>query len=267
MRYALSHPYTNVHSYLTLHFVQDLSHCNTMSLQSPFSFSQSRVPQAGISHPSPSSPTISSTPGTRNQLVSSSLSLVFDHLLEHSCDISSLRTVSECDTDVSTDMGMTETHSHTDSTGSSAFNSHSSLMQLSLPSPTVSFKLSFSPSSVGTSSTNSPSAFHGSPFERPRAPTPGSVSSRFSMSLDRSVDISDISYEIVDNCVFTMQQTPGRQVPVSPLHLNIPTLAHQSSSSPRYLNVSGHRDHLDASSCTPRLLSPLNLGDISPLSL
>lgn len=105
------------------------------------------------------------------------------------------------------------------------------------------------------------------PFERPRAPTPGSVSSRFSTSLDRSVDISDISYEVVDNCVFTMQQTPGRQVPVSPLRLNIPTFARQPSSSPRYLDVSGHRDPLGASSCTPRLLPPLNLGYISPLSL
>ena len=224
---------------------QAKSRCSLSSLKSAFTFCAAPQPDSVDSPP----------PGAPDQPVS--VSLVFDHLLEHSCDISSLRTISTVNADGHSDLNVRDISSYHsfDSSVLSAFNSHSSLMQLSIPSPEISFELSFSP----PSRTGSPNAIRGSPFERPRAPTPGSVASRFSTNLDHSVDISDMAYEVVDNCVFVIQQTQPRQASTFTPHLDVQILSPQSS--PRYL------DRADVTPSTPRLLPPLNFYEISPLSL
>ncbi|KIP10901.1 hypothetical protein PHLGIDRAFT_185352 [Phlebiopsis gigantea 11061_1 CR5-6] len=217
----------------------DLSHYSVSSLRSAFSLSGQSC--KALTSPARNLPAC--------HITSSSLSIVFDNLLDHSCDISSLRTICESPRHPSSptiSFSPRTTHSPA-SSQYTPFESYASLDHLAVLSPAISFKLSFSPSSPALST----HSFDASPYARPHAPTPGSVASRFSSTMDRSVDITDMDFEVVDNCVFKMQHAP-----VSPCFLDAPSRDGMSEA-----------EFLDVAASAPKLLPPFDFQNDSPLSL
>lgn len=232
------HAYMRIHR-LTVPLFQDLSHYSVSSLRSAFSLSGQSC--KALTSPARNPPAC--------HITSSSLSIVFDNLLDHSCDISSLRTICESPRHPSSptiSFSPRTTHSPA-SSQYTPFESYASLDHLAVLSPAISFKLSFSPSSPALST----HSFDASPYARPHAPTPGSVASRFSSTMDRSVDITDMDFEVVDNCVFKMQHAP-----VSQCFLDAPSRDGMSEAQ-----------FLDVAASAPKLLPPFDFQNDSPLSL
>lgn len=242
-----------------------MSHLSVASLKSAFSLSAAQEPSS-----SPTSPPHSTSPGSLSPIP---------------LDVSVFElSVSESSSQVVTSslyLPLAASGGHIETDRPLSMNSYSSspfipsrpaaptpdssLPQLALSSPAVSFKFSFSPLiSHDATPLNSPS-FRGSPVQRPRAPTPGSIASYFPSSMD----ISDMNYNDYGNTLYRYNwyQTQDRlQVPSRlSCHLDSPGSSHLMNGSATYLRSPSLFDQ--ALSTTPALLPPLMFEDTSLLSL